>query len=197
MNRVVLRQESKKKEKEKKKFQKPIVLTKEDIRHRLIVHFQNHIGESNKTTDEEIFQAVVGINSLAVDSFSRFYWWEQIQSIIRELRRKDICFTIKKNGNYFVLQEQEEADYYKGLCDKAINHMENAKERADDWVSEEKWKKFEASKGELDNEKVGLEPAKKPTLPKTTEEKVDDNINKAEKRIVKLWKGEKADETRN
>ena len=66
--------------------------------------------------------------------------------------------------------------------------MESAKERADNWVEEEKWRDFEKSKGELD-EKVDLDRGKKPT--KSTEEKIDDNINSANRKIIKVWKGEK------
>lgn len=194
MNRVILKEQSQKKEKEdskdkkKKKIQEPIKITKEIIRHRLIVHFQNHIGERNKTTQEEIFQVVIGVNSYAVNNFAKFYFWEQIEKIIRELRRKNICFTIKKNGCYFVLKEQEEADYYKKLCDNAIEHMENAKVRADDWVEDEKWIDFEKSK-EGSTEKP-IED-KKPILVKTQEKKIEENIDKAKRKIIKVYKGEK------
>ena len=176
MNRVELKQQNKKKEKEKQK-KKPIKITKHIIRERLITHFQNHIGELNKTTQEEIFQIVVGVNSYLVNSFARFYWWEQINKMIRELRRKDIAFIIKKKGCYFVLKEQYEADYYKGVCDKSITNMENAKVRADSWVEQNKWKDFEASK------KVDFIPAEK-----TTEEKVEEDVNKASRKIIKLYK---------
>ena len=99
MNKVILKQQTKKqeeKDKKEKKKQEPIKITKEIIRHKLITHFQNHIGESDKTTAEEIFQIVIGINSLNVNNLSRFYWWEQIEKEIRALRRKDIAFVIKK-----------------------------------------------------------------------------------------------------
>ena len=185
MNKVILKQKSKKeqeKDKKEKKKQEPIIITKEIIRHKLIIHFQNHIGESNKTTAEEIFQIVIGINSYMVNSFARFYWWEQIEKEIRALRRKDIAFIIKKKGFYFVLKEQDEADYYKNLCDKSIGYMESAKDRADSWVENNKWKDFEASK-------VDFEIREKST--KTQEEKVEDDVDSVKRKIIKLWKGEK------
>ena len=178
----MLKQQTKKqeeKDKKEKKKQQPIRITKEIIRHKLIIHFQNHIGESNKTTAEEIFQIVIGINSYMVNSFARFYWWKQIEEMIRFLRRRDIAFVIKKKGFYFVLKEQDEADYYKKICDTSITNMENAKVRADSWVEEEKWKDFEASK------KVDFTPAEK-----TQEEKVEDDVDNAKRKIIKLYKEE-------
>ena len=117
-----------------------------------------------------------------VNSYARFYFWEQIEKIIRELRRKDITFIIKKNGNYFVLKEQDEADYYKKLCDKAIEHMENAQIRADEWVEHDKWRDFE--KGKVDFEMP--RKSAKPTLSK--EEQIEQDIQKAKKRLNKLLK---------
>ena len=190
MNKVILKQQTKKEKEESKskKKQEPIKITKDVIRHRLITHFQNHIGESNRTTQEEIFQVVIGINSYMVNSFARFYWFEQIQKMIRELRRKNIAFVIKKKGFYFVLKEQYEADYYKNVCDKSISHMENAKVRADEWVETEKWRDFEEGK-------VDLTPREKPT--KTQEEKIEEDVNTANKKIIRLWKGENENEDKN
>lgn len=179
MNRLILKQKEKKKERKKTE---PIRITKENIRHKLVVLFRNHIGENKKITEDEIFENVIGFNKFLIDGFTRFYFWEQIEKIIRELRRKDIAFIIKKKGFYFVLKEQEEADYYKGRCDYSINNMENAKERADDWVEQEKWKDFERGKIEIDTNED------KPT--KTQEEKIDENIKKIKTKVIKLWKGE-------
>ena len=194
MNKVMLKQQTNKqeeKDKKEKKKQEPIKITKEIIRHRLITHFQNHIGELNKTTAEEIFQIVIGINSYMVNSFARFYWWKQIENIIRELRRKDIVFIIKKKGLYFVLKEQDEADYYKNLCDKAINNMEKAKDRADSWVENNKWVDFEASKKE---DFITPQPQEK-----TITEKVNDSISQASRKVIKLYKeiGENENENKN
>lgn len=186
MNKIILKQQKKSKEEGKdKKKKKPetIRITKLIIEQRLLKHFQNHIGEEEKTTQEEIFQATLGINSYMVNSFQRFYFWKSIEEVIRKLRRKDICFVIKKKGCYFVLKNQDESDYYGKVCDKAINGLENAKIRADKWIEQEKWKTF--AKGSYDE----YEEEEKPE--KSSEEIISDKLNKAKTKIVKLWKGEK------
>jgi hypothetical protein len=170
MNKVILK-EQKKKEEEKPKKKKPeLRITKELIKARLINHFKNHIGEAQQSNKEEIFEAAIGINSFAVNSFARFYFWEAIEKMIRRLRSTDECFVIKKKGNYFVLKEQDEADYYKGVCDKSIENMQKAQDRADNWVANEKWKDL--------GKKKYFDPH--PITPKTPEEKIDDRVNKAE-----------------
>ena len=136
MNRV----ETKQKKKEKKK---EIRITKKSVREKLLRHFRNHIGEQNKTTQEEIFQISTGVNSFDFNGFQRFYVWEVINKEIRRLRKESKCFIIKKKGCYFVLKEQNEADYYKNTCDRAIVGMEKSKVRADDWVENESWKKLD------------------------------------------------------
>jgi len=175
MNKVLLKQEQKRKQEEKPKKKAELKITKELIKIRLINHFQNHIGEANQSNKEEIFEAVIGINSFAVNSFARFYFWEAIEKMIRRLRSTDECFVIKKKGNYFVLKEQDEADYYKGVCDKSIENMQKAQDRADNWVANEKWK-------DLGKKKYYPHPI----TPKTPEEKIDDRVNKAAELKSKL-----------
>ena len=178
--------EPKQKEKEKeKKKQKPksVKITKWIIRQRLLMHFKNHIGESERTNQEEIFQAVTGINSLAVDSFTRFYFWKSIEEVIRKLRKSE-CFIIKKKGHFFVLKYQEEADYFRKVCDRAIEGMNQAEIRADDWVTEEKWKDFE-EKDYTDEEPEPEKPKPKPEVV------IQGKVNQAKTKIVRLWKGEK------
>jgi hypothetical protein len=176
MNKLILKQ----KEKQKEKKKKSIILTNEIIKERLINHFKNHIGEDNKTTKEEIFEIVTGFNVVSFENYMSFYWFERIKKAIRELRSKNICFIILKNGFYFVLKEQDEADYYKKVCDSAISSMENSKIRADNWVENESWKNFNYK-----------QPQKKIL---NTEEKLDKSLKKAENlktKVIKLWKGEK------
>lgn len=171
MNKVILKQKKKEKKKEKE-----IVITKLIIRNKLLNHFSNHIGEENKTNREEVFQVITGIHSNMVNGYMRFYWWSIIEKEIKRLRREDKCFVIKKGGNYFVLKEQEEADYFKEVCDKAIKGMGNAQTRADEWVEKEKWRNIE---------KEDTEEEEKP------EEKIDKILDKAKTKVVRLWKGEK------
>jgi len=163
-----------------KQEKKEIKITKKVIKERLISHFKNHIGKDNKTSQEEIFQVVTGFNSLAFDGFQRFYIWKHIEQTIRELRRQDKCFIIKRKGNYAVLKEQEEADYYKSICDKAIKNMENSKVRADDWVDKEKWREFENSEEKPDLE---YEIVKE----KSPIEKVEELKEQAKTKVIRLW----------
>ena len=196
MTKVILKpQKEKKSEKEQeqkkqKQKQESFTLTKSVIRNKLLNHFSNHIGKENKTSVQEIFQVVVGINPHQVDSFMRFYWWNFIERIIRELRKLDRCFIIKQQGNYYVLKEQGEADYYKKVCDKAIKGMENAQTRADEWVENEKWRDVENYEDDSDDEDKEIEE-EEVEQPKTTTERINENINQAKNRIIKVWKGEK------
>jgi len=178
--------ETKQKKKEKKKESR---ITKALIRERLLKHFKNHIGEQNKTTQEEIFQISTGFNSLEFDGFKRFYIWETINKEIKKLRKENKCFIIKKKGSFFVLKEQNEADYYKNTCDRAIIGMKKAKLRADIWVEDESWKKLG------DETYLNEEPKE--------EKEINDNdriidINqlneKAKTKIIRLFK---EDETNN
>lgn len=123
-----------------KELEKIKRIKQEEIADRLLAHFKYHIGEDEATNSTEIFQVVTGINPQFVDSLTRFYWWSIIEKSIRKLRREDTAFIIKKEGKFFVLKSQEEADYYKAVCTKAIGHMENAKKRADNWIEQKKWK---------------------------------------------------------
>jgi len=176
------KQEKKEKQKKKQKSES-VKITKFMIRQRLLMHFQNHISEEEKTSQEEIFQAVTGVNTLAVNSFARFYFWKSIEEVIRKLRKSE-CFIIKKRGYYFVLKHQEEADYFRKICDRAIEGMNKAETRADEWVDGEKWKDFE-KKDYTDEDEEELKP--KP------EEIIQSKINKAKTKVVKLWKGENED----
>jgi hypothetical protein len=133
MNTLMLKQKKKKKEQEMS-----IHITQEEIAEKLIKHFQFHIGRAEKTTPLEIFTMVTSLHPKDVDSYSRFYWWEIIQKVMKQLRTKNKCFIIREKGNFFVLKEQDEADYYRNLCKKSIGYQENAIVRADDWVEKEK-----------------------------------------------------------
>ena len=177
MNKVILKQKEKQKEEKK-----PKKITKVMIQQRLINHFQHHIGERDKTTREEIFQKVIGVNSNLVDSFARFYWWSIIEKEIKQLRRKDKCFVIKKKGEYFVLRDLEEVDYYNELCDKAIKGMESAQIRAKDWVEKQKWRTISQYANPEEEEDVEEEEKIK-----SVEENLDELEQKAKNKVNKLW----------
>ena len=179
MNSILVKQEQK--EKSEKKAKKKIKLTQKVIEDRLLIHFQNCIGQENHTTSEEIFQAVVGVNSAMVDSYARFYWFDIIAQIMRKLRREDKCFILKRDKGYFVLKNQAECIYYQGLCNTAIGRMEKAKIRADAWVEDAKWKTMKIPS----EDEVGIEDPreKKSILPPGESYK-----NKLKTKVIKLWK---------
>jgi len=175
--KVILKQKQKKKEKEKDKEKdtsEKIRITIDEIQNRLMQHFQNHIGEKNKTNSEEIFQAVMGYPSEMFDSFARFYWFNIIQRIMRQLRSKDKCFIIKKDKGWFVLQSSNECRYYQGLCSSAISKLNKAKIRADDWVEQEKWKDMKV-------------PPREKSINSPEEQKKPESLSS---KVIKLWKGE-------
>jgi hypothetical protein len=176
MNTLMLKQKKKKKEQEMS-----IHITQEEIAEKLIKHFQFHIGRAEKTTPLEIFTMVTSLHPKDVDSYSRFYWWEIIQKVMKQLRTKNKCFIIREKGNFFVLKEQDEADYYRSVNKKAIGHMENAINRADDWVEKEKWR--DVADGNV--KKVDIIPATK-----STNELIDKELSKAERKIIKVYSGE-------
>jgi hypothetical protein len=218
MNKMMLKQEKKEKEekqdkKKKKKEQKSVTLNSLEIKSRLQKHFSFHIGEVNATNREEIFRAVTGVSSQMIDGYTRFYWWSIIEKMIRRLRRENNVFVIKKNGNYFVLKEQNESDYFKKVCDKAIKGMEKAQVRADEWVENEKWRDVENYQNSEDDEneveeneeeiiKDNVETKEEKSEEeiikdnvetkeeKSEEEIIKDNLDKAKRKIIKLWKGE-------
>lgn len=198
MNTLQLKQQSKKKQEEKqKKKQIPLNLNQEEIKGRLLNHFQNHIGEQNKTTLQELFEVCIGINPLMVDSFARMYWIEIIKRLMKQLRSKDRCFILKKDKGYFVLQDTIECDYYKGLCDKAIKKMENSKIRAEDWVEKEKWRNMENPSEENKDIEEPTEEEKSILSGSSPADKIDDYKDKLKTKVIKLWEGEKTDESNN
>lgn len=181
MNRLILKQ--KKKERQK---QKPIIITDAIIKNRLLRHFQTKIGEVNKTTKLEIFEACMGFNPDAFDSYARIYWEEKIQKIIKRLRSKrcNECFIIKKNGCFFVAKEESEAEFYCNRNENTKDKLDDANDRVREWVEQEKWKDFE--KREIpDDENVKPEP------PIVKPSGLDDYRNKIKTKVIKLWKGEK------
>jgi len=200
MNTIQLKQltrkekeEQQKQNQKKKQIQRqvPLDLNQENIKNRLLIHFQNHIGEQNKTTLQELFEVCIGLNPLMVDSFARMYWIEIIKKMMRSLRSKDRCFILKKDKGYFVLQDTIECEYYKRLCDNAIKKMEKSKIRAEDWVEEEKWRTMENPSEE--NEEIiekSLEERKKSVSKILPEEKMEDYKDKLKTKVIKLWKNE-------
>jgi len=185
MNKIMLKQMSKEKEKQKPKKKQTLRITQDVIQNKLLRHFQYHIGEQDKTTSEEIFQVVIGVNSNAVDSYARFYWFDIIQKMMRKLRREDKCFIIKKDKGWFVLKDMIECEYYSGLCDSAIGKMKKAKIRAQSWVENEKWKNMKIPSEDEENNYQEKPKEKSP------KEKIEDYKNKLKTKVIKLWEDKK------
>lgn len=194
MNRIILKQMSKEKEK-KKKQPKKLTITQSIIQDRTLRHFQYHIGEDDKTTSEEIFSAVMGFNSNMIDSYAKFYWFDIITKVIRKLRRENKCFIIKKDSNYFVLKTLKECSYYKKLCNNAIDGMEKAKVRAENWVENEKWKTMKIPANEEVEDNEDEEDKEVIEDKKGSKDSEDDEVVKINKykdklktKVIKLWK---------
>ena len=184
MNKIILKQ---KQEEKKKQKPKQVRITQDIIENRLINHFQYHIGEADRTTKEELFEASIGVSSNMLDSYARFYWFEIIQKAIRKLRRTNKCFILKKGKYYFVLQSFEEGNYYKGLCDSSIEKMEKAKDRADDWVETEKWRTMDIPELDVVPEEVIEEKIEKPNI-------LEDYKDKLKTKVIKLWENKNGKE---
>lgn len=119
-----------------------ILLTKQEIAIKLKKIMSRHIGRENSIEPYELFAEITGANPESVNIYVLSFWWDIIKKVIRELRGLGEIFIILERSKVFVLQTQEEANKFKGFLDRDIRGLTNAKERADDWVREEKWKKL-------------------------------------------------------
>jgi hypothetical protein len=184
MNKVILKQRSKKQDKTKK-------ITQQVIQNKLLRYFQHHIGEENRISGEEVFQAVMNVNSSQVDSFARFYWFNRIECVMRKLRREDKCFIIKKEKHYFVLKAHEECTYYGKICHNTIDKIEKAVIRAEDWVKNEKWRNMEIPQDEdEESDKEESDGAEAPKIQPKKDE-LDNYKNKLKTKVIKLWEEKK------
>jgi len=111
-----------------------------NIKSKIKMIFKSHIGENNAIMIDDLFERIFGDNYHDVEIYKRNYWLQVILVIIRQLRSKDECFIIKKRNSLFVLKTADELDYYKRICNRDIESLENAKRRAYDWVNKEKWR---------------------------------------------------------
>ena len=112
------------------------------IKEKLRSFFRNHVGNQQPATRMEIFTAVYGISPYALDIFRRNYWWSIIDKIMKELRRKDEVFIIRRGDKHYVMKTESDSNYYKGICDRDVTNLERAKDRADNWVAKKKWRNF-------------------------------------------------------
>jgi len=119
-----------------------IIATIKEIRERLIKHFRFHIGLENATSPAEIFEVILGIKPDELDIYKRDYWWRVLKNVMRKMRNEEELFIIHRGHKFFVLQTQEESEYYKGLLRRDIQGMVNSMNKADKWVQKKSWKKI-------------------------------------------------------
>ena len=125
------------------------IATINEIRERLKVIFREHIGEEDAITPFDLFEKIYQINPEELDIYKREYWWNILKVVIRQLRSENELFIINKRTKLFVLKNQKEADWYKGVIDRDIKNLKGAKVKADNWVKEEKWKYWKNEKKNL------------------------------------------------
>lgn len=113
-----------------------------DIRSRLIKLFKNHIGKDNSTTPYNVFVMIFGIAPDSIDIFKRNYWWMLIKKILTELRTQGDLFVINSGHRLYVLQSTEELREFKKRINRHIEALEKTKDKATEWVNDEKWRNF-------------------------------------------------------
>lgn len=119
-----------------------ILDTKTQILYSLKRILKNHIGESNHITPYELFYLVYNIRPDELNIYKRNYWWNVIKGVLRELRRKNECFTIIKGSKIFVLSNNEELNYFIKVTNKHMKALDNLKLNARDWIKKKKYNKI-------------------------------------------------------
>jgi len=112
------------------------------IKKKMLKFFSIHIGEASSASLQEIFEYVYGVNPEIVEPYKKFFMLSLLQRLIRALRSKNEAFIIKKADKYFVLKNEDECDYYKSVCKRAVKGMKESMKRAESWVEKEEWKKL-------------------------------------------------------
>lgn len=101
--------------------------------------FSKHIGEKNGVLISDLLQKhFEDYETWSV--WKKYTYIDIIKKCISVIRRQGICFIINKNGHYFVVKTQEEANYYKNILKKDIIGMNKSIKKADEWVQKERWK---------------------------------------------------------
>ena len=118
---------------------KDLLATIKEMRQRLKILFKFHIGFENSTSPAEIFINIFEVNPETLDPYMRSYWWRVLQKIMGTLRHDNDLFIVHKGHKYFVLQTQEESNYYKNCLKRTIIGLEKSMQRADAWVRERKY----------------------------------------------------------
>lgn len=116
-------------------------LTYNKISVSLLTVFKKHIGEENSITKEDLFKKIYEIE-YDVRSPAHYMLWEFVKRSMNKVRRESKCFiSSKQNGHstdYFVVKDQEDADYYIKRLTQTIKKMKYMMNRAQKSV-DEKW----------------------------------------------------------
>lgn len=103
--------------------------------------FAKHIGEEYSITMIELLKKYF-------EDYEEWSVWKKytyvdiVRKCISVIRRQGEVFIINKNGKYFVIKIQEEANYYKNILKKDIEGMNKSIVKADEWIRLQKWKKL-------------------------------------------------------
>jgi hypothetical protein len=119
---------------------KQMLLTFKEMRERIRHHFIWHIGRENSTNKVAIFESIMGMHPMDLDIFRRAYWWKIIDMLLKEMKRDDELFVVRRGQSYYVLSSMEEADYYRDQIDHSISNYQKSKDQAYDWVKKKKYK---------------------------------------------------------
>lgn len=107
----------------------------------LLEIFRKHIGEDKSISKEDLFKKIYNMD-YDIRSPSHYMLWEFVKRSMNKVRRESKCFiSSKQNGHstdYFVVKDQNDADYYVDRLNKTIKKMKYMMNRAQKSV-DEKW----------------------------------------------------------
>lgn len=104
--------------------------------------FKSHIGEENGIKSEELFFEVYERNTSSFPIYQRSYLWNLIKSLLRENRKTETMFTVRKGNKYFVLKSKEELKYFNVQMDNHIQNILQLKTKAGRWVRNKSYLRF-------------------------------------------------------
>lgn len=120
-----------------------IILEEKEIRERIYEIMKNHVGKENQISAYELFAKIFKIEPQLVDAYKRYFWWDVVQKVIKQMRKDCSPLIISHQGrNFHVLKETDELSKYKKTLDMRISQMNGAKSRAEKWIKEKKWQEY-------------------------------------------------------
>lgn len=117
------------------------LVTLEQLIEMLKKEFRKHIGEENGISLSDLLEKLFPESEEERWSiWKRYTYIDILRKLIGIIRRKKGVFIMYKKGMYFVMKNQDEADYYKDTLKRDIVGMKKSIVKADEWVEEEKWR---------------------------------------------------------